>query len=241
MPLPARARAAISLTYDDALPVHRELVAPELARRGLHGTFYAPAASTELHDHRDAWHAIAADGHELGNHTCFHPCRKRPGGVWPDDAYDLRTYSAKRFIDELALADRVLRSIDGRTVRSFAATCGNLTVGPDGAEIDVTQESLGYASCIRSGHQPGPLPLSAPPKVLPSLGVDGKTAELAIEAIDRTLATGGWLIILAHGVGQGTHGLFIAVEEHRRIIDHLAGLGDAVWGAPVAEVYAALA
>lgn len=241
MPLPARARAAISLTYDDALPVHRELVAAELSRRGLHGTFYVPAASAELHDQRDAWRGIAAEGHELGNHTCFHPCRKRPGATWPEDAYDMRSYSAKRFLDEVALADRVLRSIDGRTVRSFAATCGNLTVGPDGAEIDVTQGVLSHASCIRSGPFAGPLPLSVPPTVVPALGIDGKTAGPAIEAIDRTLAAGGWLIILAHGVGPGTHGLFIEIDEHRRILDHLAGLGDAAWGAPVAEVYAALA
>lgn len=240
MPLPARARAAISLTYDDALPVHRELVAPELLRRGLRGTFYVPAAAGDLHAHRDAWRGIAADGHELGNHTCFHPCRKRSGATWPEDTYDMRTYSPKRFIDEVALADQVLRGIDGRTVRSFAATCGNLTVGPEGAEIDMSPRILDHASCIRSGHSPDPLPLAPPPSVVPIFGMDGKSAAPVIAAIDRAVASGGWLILLAHGVGQGTHGLFITVEEHRAVIDHLAGLGDAVWAAPVAEVFAAL-
>ena len=44
--------ALICLTYDDALPVHRETVAPDLAERGLRGTFYVPAARADLHEQR---------------------------------------------------------------------------------------------------------------------------------------------------------------------------------------------
>ena len=72
---PAGKRACVSLTYDDALPRHFQEVAPTLERRGLRGTFYVPISGGLL-DHWDAWKAVAADGHELGNHTIFHPCRK---------------------------------------------------------------------------------------------------------------------------------------------------------------------
>ena len=36
--------AIICPHYDDALPVHRQFVAPELAKCVLRGTFYIPAA-----------------------------------------------------------------------------------------------------------------------------------------------------------------------------------------------------
>jgi len=83
--------ALVCLTYDDALPVHRQVVAPLLAERGLRGTFYIPAARDDFHNHLEDWRKVAAMGHELGNHSCFHscfhPCRTRaacpngsPGG-----------------------------------------------------------------------------------------------------------------------------------------------------------------
>src|SRR4051812_14229548 len=170
MPLPTGARAAISLTYDDALPVHRDLVAPELERRGLRATFYVPAAAADLHANREGWARVAAAGHELGNHTCFHPCRRRPGATWPDAAYDMRGYNERRFVDELVLANAVLGSIDGRESRSFAATCGDLTVGDGAEERSVTEAALRHTACIRSGTSATALPLTAPPTVLTALG-----------------------------------------------------------------------
>ena len=56
--------ALICLTYDDALPVHREVVAPLLAERGLRGTFYIPAGRDDLHEHIDDWRRVAAMGCE---------------------------------------------------------------------------------------------------------------------------------------------------------------------------------
>ena len=75
-------KALICLTYDDALPVHREIVAPMLAARGLRGTFYVPAARDDLHEQVECWRSVAAMGHELGNHSCFHPCRTRAEWEW---------------------------------------------------------------------------------------------------------------------------------------------------------------
>ena len=55
---PAGQRCAVSLTYDDALPVQREIVAPLLAERGLAATFYLDA-SPGFTDHAEAWRAVA--------------------------------------------------------------------------------------------------------------------------------------------------------------------------------------
>lgn len=76
---PQGRKGAVSITYDDALPCHHQLVAPAWEAVGLRATFYTPIRST-LMEEVEAWRAVATKGHELGNHSLFHPCRKRDLG-----------------------------------------------------------------------------------------------------------------------------------------------------------------
>ena len=124
---PEGKRGAVSLTYDDALPVHYEHVAPLLEEHGLRATFYTNVLS--LGANPEAWRQVAARGHELGNHSIFHPCRKSPRHGWLDEAYDLKTYTPRRWTDEMRAADIVLNLVDGRTKRSFGNTCCNTEIG----------------------------------------------------------------------------------------------------------------
>ena len=73
---PKGRQGAVSITYDDALTCHHQLVAPAWEAVGLRATFYTPIRSTFMQE-TEAWRAVAAKGHELGNHSLFHPCRKR--------------------------------------------------------------------------------------------------------------------------------------------------------------------
>jgi Ser-tRNA(Ala) deacylase AlaX len=123
MPAP---RACVSLTYDDALPVHHELVAPLLEKHGLRATFYVPCGPHFLAE-ADRWRSIAAAGHELGNHTIFHPCRG--ARTWLDPVYDMAGYTARRWSDEVALANGILRLIDGHATRSYGNTCHENSIG----------------------------------------------------------------------------------------------------------------
>lgn len=239
-PFPDRRRAAVCLTYDDALACHRAEVAPALAARGLRGTFFVPAAYGDLHDQVAAWRAVAAAGHELGNHTCFHPCRARDGAAWPDPAYDLRRYSRRRIADELRLADRVLRLVDGRERRVFAATCGHLACGADGAEEDFTDDLRPFTTLVRSGRA-GVLPLASPPFVAGSVGCDGRSAAEVIADLEPLLDQDGFALVLTHGVGRGTHSLFMETAEHVRLLDWLATHRERIWGATVSGVVERLA
>ena len=93
---PDNRQGAVSITYDDALPCHFEQVGPAWEAYGLRATFYTNILF--LMRHPQAWRAMAARGHELGNHSIFHPCRKDPPGQaqWLADVYDLRRYTAQR-------------------------------------------------------------------------------------------------------------------------------------------------
>ena len=72
--------AAVSLTYDDGLKEHIELVAPELEKRGLRGSFWIIGkmigAKDSNHGDRMTYEdlrQLAARGHEVGSHTWSHP------------------------------------------------------------------------------------------------------------------------------------------------------------------------
>lgn len=71
---PQARQGAVSITYDDALSIHCEEVGPARQAHGLRATFYTNILS--LMRDPDAWREMASKGHELGNHSIFHPCRK---------------------------------------------------------------------------------------------------------------------------------------------------------------------
>ena len=78
---PNGAKAAVCLTYDDALDCQLNYAIPELDSAGLKGTFFCTGNSTSLYRRMNEWKAAAGRGHELGNHSLFHPCIKhRPDG-----------------------------------------------------------------------------------------------------------------------------------------------------------------
>lgn len=103
---------------------------PLLEARGLRGTFYVPVAARSFAGRLDEWRQAAARGHELGNHTVFHP-------AWGHKSYvtegnDITTYTQDRMRLELEAASRILQGLDGRIDRSFAYPCCNRIIGRPG-------------------------------------------------------------------------------------------------------------
>ena len=209
----------LCLTYDDGLLIHREKVAFDLAERGLHGTFYISVARDDLHEHPDGWREVARLGHELGNHSCWHPCRTRAEWDWKPP-YKLEEYSPERVRDELLLANRVLHLIDGHSERSYGATCGDLTCGPNNESFVENIRDL--FTVIRASHslepQQGPLPFLAP-----SFWCDFLRADEIISVMEAMRGRDdSWIILGMHGVGAGTHNSYMDAAEHRRLIDWIS-------------------
>lgn len=126
-------KAIICLTYDDGLDSHLSTVIPQLDSAGLKATFFlnsirgssnvvgqvSPAVS--------GWSRAASGGHELGNHTLFHPC---PSKLGFDPAYSIENYTVEKIEKEIATHNAMLAMIDpARKTRSFAFPCNNFLIG----------------------------------------------------------------------------------------------------------------
>jgi peptidoglycan-N-acetylglucosamine deacetylase len=234
-PWPGGAACAVSLSYDDGAPVHHQRVAPLLDQHGLRATFYLSVTNL---DSPDAWKSVAARGHELGNHALFHPCRRESNGyAWLAEDYDLKTYSPRRLHDELSVANLVLYLLDGGRPRTYGNNCTNLTIGRDENEQPMDPILAEMFVAARGTVTNKPVDPRRP--VFTRLGHysgDGKTfAQLRAE-IEQARVNSEWIIYMFHGVGEGTHALFIPEEEHRQLVEWLATSRSAIWTAPIVEV-----
>lgn len=120
----------LSLTFDDGLVQHLDYVVPALDDLGLPGTFYAHLSSDGFASNLERWRLAAKAGHELGNHTIFHPAyRRKP---WVREGNAIERYTLDRMDLELTVANRLLQGIDGRTDRTFAYPCSTYVVGDCG-------------------------------------------------------------------------------------------------------------
>lgn len=233
---PAGAVCAVSLTYDDGRAVHHQHVAPLLESHGLHATFYL---SIQHVRDPDEWTKVAARGHELGNHSLFHPCRREPAEKfgWLAEDYDLANYSPQRFHDELELANKFIDLLDGGRPRTYGNNCTNLTIGRGDREqpMDPILEQLFVAARGTVTREPVD-PMRPVFTRLGHYSGDGKTFDQLRAEIEQARERGGWIIYMFHGVGQGTHSLFIDDKEHRKLVEWLDGERTSIWTAPVVDV-----
>jgi peptidoglycan/xylan/chitin deacetylase (PgdA/CDA1 family) len=235
---PEQIECAVSLTYDDGLPIHTALVGPTLQECGLRATFYPPTLS-DLRHHPDHWRRLAAAGHELGNHTVFHPCRRTTADQhsWLEECYNLCGYSAARLRSELAVANLVLSLIDGQTERTYGNTCCDTTIGSGAAEqaMDAVLADLFVAArgalTNRSARPADSLNLLN----VGCISADGLNLAELIDIMDDARAQGGWAVLMIHGVGSETHDLHLDREVHRHFIAWLAGQ-PAIWTAPFIQI-----
>jgi peptidoglycan/xylan/chitin deacetylase (PgdA/CDA1 family) len=231
---PQGAAGAVSLSYDDGLANHVEVVAPGLEAAGLRGTFYPHIMSEDFQKNPPAWRAVAAHGHELGNHTCFHPCRAQPGS--PRD-FDLTNYTERRWCAEIELANWSLAQLDGQSERTFGNTCWDNWLGPEDAPICLEQLVPKYFPAARGERKDAAVnPREFNPFNLGTRCADGATFAQVRAVIEAAMRDGHWLILTLHGVGKGSHSLFMEGDEHRALTDWLAQNRARIWTAPVRDV-----
>lgn len=218
-------KCAVVLTYDDALNVHLDNVIPALDSLGLKGTFYLTAYFPGSKNRIADWRKAALRGHELGNHTLYHPCLgKRPGRSWVLPEQVLENYSMDRLVNEINMTNVFLEAIDGRTKRTFAYPCGDMTIG-DSSYVDKIKSTFIAARGVRSEM----LTLKSIDYFnVGAFGLNSETGQQLITMVKEAMTRKSLIVFLFHGVG-GEHGLNVDKQAHSQLLHFLKEHEKEIW------------
>ena len=229
---PNGARAAVSLSYDDAIDSQLDNAVPALDRHKLKASFYPTLASPSLARRLPEWRALAANGHELGNHTLFHQCSHSvPGHEWVTPENDLDHLPAAAWAAQVRLGNTMLRAIDGASERTFTLPCGDRKASGTLLLPLVASEFV----AIKAGDG-GVVPDMATLD-LHAVGVTapvGLSGAQLIALVQAAEARGTMINFTFHGIG-GDY-LIESVEAHEQLLAYLDAHRDRVWTATFRDI-----
>ena len=219
------------LTYDDGIDGNLDIVVPALDSSGFKGTFYVIGAAPVITKRMEEWRKAAANGHELGNHTMFHPCNGGPGRGFITDETDLRKYTVDRAAKEIRMTNTLLTAIDGKKVRTFAYPCGDLRIGdalyykPLVNDFAAARGVTGAMNFIDNINM----------EDINSYAIINHSGKYMTDLVDEAIKSGSLLVFLFHGVGGG-HSLNVELKAHRELLAHLKKREKDVWVATMLDV-----
>jgi len=223
---------AVVLTYDDALNVHLDKVLPVLDSAKIKATFYVYGNSVVFQNRIDEWKSLAMSGHELGNHSLFHPCNgKTKGNEWVKNDYDLQYYSIERLLDEIKLANTLLKTIDGKNKRTYAYPCGDKMVEEENYKNELHQIFPAARGTSIGFNKFSEIDLFDI-KIYPA---NDKKGDELIRIVQEALKEQAMVVFMFHGVGGG-HELNISLEEHNKLIEYLNKNRNSIRTAPLIEI-----
>jgi peptidoglycan/xylan/chitin deacetylase (PgdA/CDA1 family) len=219
---PHGTRAAVSLTYDDAIQSQIDNAVPALAKHGLVATFFLTGTSPYLVSHLDVYRGLVTAGHELGSHTMYHPCDRAQSWVKP--GFALQDYDLERMKKELADNTQQLKDLGQKEPFSFAYPCGSTWLGE--THIDyrplIEQSFIAARGVGSSVADPSTVSLfNVPSPMGNDSGADLTTW------VDRALSSGGWVVFVFHGVA-GDY-LDVKADAHETLLSYLEQHKSSIW------------
>ena len=218
-------KAAVSLSYDDALDSQLDHAIPALDRQGLKGTFYLQLSRDPVRLRMEEWRQAARNGHELGNHTLFHQCSgSLPDRDWVEPQRNLDTTTAAQMQDQILLANVMLQALDGRDERTLTIPCGDTRAQDGDYRLRVAPAFVaikwgnGGVIADMATLDPAAVPVDVP------VGVTG--AQL-IARVEEAAARGTMVNFTFHGIG-GDY-LTVSNEAHEQLLAYLAEHRDIYW------------
>src|SRR5215217_4714034 len=115
---PDNKKCAVVLTYDDGLASQLQVAIPQLDSAKLNGTLTDKAVVQ--------WQDAARNGHELGNHSLYHPCSVKLYEQHPHFASE--SYDPYAIVREIGVMNTMLHLIDQKTTRTYAYPCTETAV-----------------------------------------------------------------------------------------------------------------
>jgi len=217
---PPGKKAAVSLTYDDALTSQLDHAVPALSDHHLRGTFFI---TENARNNADRWKALAKRGHELAAHTMRHPCDGMQSWVKKGNA--LQDYDANRMEAELEENINLLKSLGAKSgPLTFAYPCGSTWIGASSESYTPIVKRFFLAAR-------GTAPTFADPATelfdnAPAVSGDKSGPEL-VKLVEDAQQDGRWLILMFHGVGGDF--LTVNLDAHEALLTYLEQHKGSVW------------
>jgi peptidoglycan/xylan/chitin deacetylase (PgdA/CDA1 family) len=222
---PKGQKAAVNLSYDDALDSQLDHAIPTLNKYGLKGTFYLQLSSPAIDKRLPEWRAAAAKGHELANHTLFHQCSKsKPGRDWVEVGRDLDKLTVAQMKEQVLMANTMLYAIDGKRERTFTAPCIDKEAGGqnyvDAVKSEFVAIKLESGGVVEDMNKLDPYAVGV---TFPS----GVTGQQLIDIVKEAAAKGTMINFTFHGVGCDH--LMTSSEAHEELVKYLAANKNIYW------------
>jgi peptidoglycan/xylan/chitin deacetylase (PgdA/CDA1 family) len=201
----------VSLSFDDARPSQLDVGLPILDRHGVKATFYVSPSGLE--ERAADWRRAERNGHEIGNHTCNHPCT---GNYQFSRGKALENYTLDMIADEIDRETALIERLIGITPVTFAYPCGQKFVGRG-------RDSRSYVPLIADrfmvgrgwlGESSNDPAFMDPAQVL-AMELDGRTFEQMKSLADQAAAEGRWLVFCGHDIGPAARQTVTATELDR--------------------------
>lgn len=214
-------KAAVSLTYDDAIQSQLDNAVPSLKKHGLVATFFLTGSSPLLQSSPERYRDLVKTGNELGSHTMLHPCDKALPFVQPGNA--LQDYDQARMAAELDETLQILKDLGQPAPFTFAYPCGSTYIGEKRESYIPAIEQRFVAARGVDGRV---VAATDSLYTVPSRSGDMDGAGL-VSWVERAVASGSWIVFTFHGVA----GDYLAVksEAHEALLDYLVEHKDTVW------------
>ena len=229
---PGGAKAAICLSYDDGMSSQLQTAVPQLNEFGFKGTFFL----NEIHDHTqaDRWRQVAEQGHELGNHTLFHPCSK---SLKLQNGYYLEDYTLDQMMSEIGAMNEQLDRIEGKSqLRTFAYPCAQSEVA--GQSYIRPLQNSGLVHSARGGVNRRPVITdfsTLDPFQVPAWSVsENSSGRKLIGFAKKARQQRGLAIYMFHGVGD--QWIKVSSEAHLELLQFLQVNKKDFWVASFKEV-----
>lgn len=229
---PANKKGAIVLTYDDALKSQLNIAIPQLNKHKLKGTFFLDGRLNM--EEMDQWQVASKQGHELGNHSLFHPCSEK---AFPAPArYTSENYDVPSMLKEIDTMNKILYGIDRKKVRTYAYPCTEVMVGNRDYTDSLRQSNLITYARIGGDENAVVTDFQAlDPLHVPSYALLGnQDGDALIRFVKKVQQEGGLGVLMFHGVG-GDY-LEVSAEAHAKLLQYLADPKNEIWVGTFQEV-----
>ena len=228
---PEGIRAAVSLTFDDARLSQVDIGMPLLDRSGIRATFFVSPGN--LDGREEAWKTVVENGHEIGNHSLYHPCTGN--FLWARDKA-LEDYTLEKMRVELKEAGHFIYDRLGILPETFAYPCGQTYVGrgPDTRSYVplVAELFLAGRGWLDEGpNDPGFCDLSQ----LMGMEMDGLDFDQMLPVLESVKEAGMWIVFAGHEIG--TSGVQTTrVDMLEKLIQYVNNPANHMWIAPVGTI-----